>query len=378
MLKKGIVFLLVLILLFALATSSVLAVPKVMLDDQQLSFDVVPTIENGRTLVPLRAIFEALGADVSWDGATQTVTATKDATQIKLQIGVKTAYKNGSPVTLDVPSKIISDRTLVPLRFVSEALGANVRWDGDTQTIVINNKKVNKKIVCFGDSITQFGNYPNKIADITGFTVYNVGFGGCRMAYHTNPDYDPFSMTKIADAIESGDFTTQDTANININDKNKDSLITLKSIDFTTVDYITIFYGTNDFAGNVPVGTVSDKENTSFCGAINYTADKISKAYPNAKIIFITPIYRSRMVNGDGKDSDNYPNKQGLYLINYVDSIKETVQLKGLSVLDLYRNSGINKQNESIYLKDGLHCTNDGYELIGNNIASFILSKLSN
>lgn len=120
--------------------------PTVILDGKQLSFDVPPTIENGRTLVPLRAIFEALGAEVQWDGATQTVTATKGGTTIKLTVGGQ-AYKNGQPVTLDVPAKIINGRTLVPLRFVSEALGASVKWDGSTQTITITSQPAINRVV---------------------------------------------------------------------------------------------------------------------------------------------------------------------------------------------------------------------------------------
>jgi len=114
--------------------------PTVFLDGKQLSFDVPPTLDNGRTLVPLRGIFEALGVEVQWDGATQTVTATKGNTTIKLTVGGQ-AYKNGQPITLDVPAKIINGRTLVPLRFVSEALGSQVNWDDKTQTITITSQQ---------------------------------------------------------------------------------------------------------------------------------------------------------------------------------------------------------------------------------------------
>lgn len=113
------------------------AAPKVVLNGQGLKFEVPPTIENGRTLVPLRAIFEALGANIKWDDNTQTITATKPGTEIKLIIGGQT-YKNGQQISLDVPAKIINGRTLVPLRFVSEAMGCQVDWDGDTETITIN------------------------------------------------------------------------------------------------------------------------------------------------------------------------------------------------------------------------------------------------
>jgi hypothetical protein len=87
--------------------------------------------------VPLLAIFEALGVDVKWDGTTKNVTSTKGQAVIHLNVGVRTAYKDGTPITLDVPAKIVNGRTLVPLRFVSEALGAKVAWDGNTQTVAI-------------------------------------------------------------------------------------------------------------------------------------------------------------------------------------------------------------------------------------------------
>jgi competence protein ComEC len=109
---------------------------SVSVDGKKLFFDVPPIIENDRTLVPLRVIFEALGAGVEWDGATQTVKAEKDGTIIKLIIGGK-AYVNDQPVELDVPAKIVNDRTLVPLRFVSQALGASVDWDGATRSVTI-------------------------------------------------------------------------------------------------------------------------------------------------------------------------------------------------------------------------------------------------
>jgi hypothetical protein len=127
-----------LVMLFLLFSTGVTkASPIVLLDGQQLSFEVSPTIENGTTLVPMRAMFEPLGATVQWDDYTQTVTADKVGTTIKITLGQAIAYKNGSPVTLQVPAKIIDNRTMVPLRFVSEALGAQVNWDSVTQTITI-------------------------------------------------------------------------------------------------------------------------------------------------------------------------------------------------------------------------------------------------
>jgi hypothetical protein len=109
---------------------------KVFLDGEAMNFEVPPFIEQERTMVPLRAIFEALGAVVKWNGETRTVTATREDLEIKLVIDGP-AYKNGETVSLDVPAVIVNSRTFVPLRFVSEALGGTVTWDNTSKTVTI-------------------------------------------------------------------------------------------------------------------------------------------------------------------------------------------------------------------------------------------------
>ena len=103
-----------------------------------LTFDVAPQIifATGRTMVPLRAIFEAMGATVAWDGITQTATAVKDDTTVILTIGDNSPTINGVVSTIDQPAILVEEvgRTLAPLRFVAEAFGGTVEWDNDTQT----------------------------------------------------------------------------------------------------------------------------------------------------------------------------------------------------------------------------------------------------
>lgn len=111
---------------------------KVLLNGTSLSFDVPPIIENSRTLVPFRKICEALGAEVEWDGQTKTVAAFKDDKTILLKVGEDTAYVNQTPVKLDTAPIIKNDRTLIPLRFLSEAFGATVEWNNSLRTVKIN------------------------------------------------------------------------------------------------------------------------------------------------------------------------------------------------------------------------------------------------
>lgn len=114
---------------------------NVQLNGENLSFDVAPQKVNNRVLVPMRAIFEKLGAKVDWDAQNGAITAAKDETVIKLKLNACDAQvtKKGVQKTLqlDVPSTSVQGRTMVPVRFISECLGKQVGWDESNQTVVI-------------------------------------------------------------------------------------------------------------------------------------------------------------------------------------------------------------------------------------------------
>ena len=114
---------------------------SVFYDNEKVLFDQLPVIEEGRTLVPLRAIFEKIGAEVSWDGETSTITAKKEDTEIKLILNSKTAYKNGEEITLDVPAKSINGRTMVPVRFIADCFSVDVTWKPEYQRVVLTSDK---------------------------------------------------------------------------------------------------------------------------------------------------------------------------------------------------------------------------------------------
>lgn len=109
----------------------------VLLNGNPIAFDVPPQLIGGRTMVPLRAIFEALNATVSWDDATQTAKGVKGDITVTIKIGENTLYKNGTPISLDVPAQLVNMRTLVPVRAISESFEVKVGWDDASSTVTL-------------------------------------------------------------------------------------------------------------------------------------------------------------------------------------------------------------------------------------------------
>lgn len=127
-----------------LATAATIAVPQlanadvVYLNNQPLATSVAPVTKNYRTLVPMRDIFEALGAQVTYNAALRSITGMRGTTNVSLQLGSRQAFINNQPVTLDVAPYTLSGSTLVPMRFVAESLGAEVSYDVNRRIAFVN------------------------------------------------------------------------------------------------------------------------------------------------------------------------------------------------------------------------------------------------
>ncbi|MCR8659745.1 stalk domain-containing protein [Paenibacillus endoradicis] len=113
----------------------------VFIEGKQQTYTQPPVNRNGNVLVPLRGIFESLGATVKWESSTQTVTATKGGTTIVLTIGSSTAYVNGKPVVLNAAAQLLNGSTMVPIRFISEVLGGVVEWDKNSKSVIVFQNK---------------------------------------------------------------------------------------------------------------------------------------------------------------------------------------------------------------------------------------------
>lgn len=109
----------------------------VTLNGKEIAFDQPPILYRNRTMVPMRAIFEALGATVSWDDAAQTASGVKGSNKISAVIGNSNIFKNDEIISFDVPSFVVNGRTLVPVRAIAESFDCTVEWDGTTNTVKI-------------------------------------------------------------------------------------------------------------------------------------------------------------------------------------------------------------------------------------------------
>jgi uncharacterized protein YkwD len=181
---------------------------RLYLNNAPLTFDVAPQIINSRVLVPMRAIFEAFDAQVSWDGTTQTAFAVKNGLIIGLRVNHSYATVNGLPVKLDVPVTLVSGRILVPVRFISETLGATVTWQNTSRSVYIatsanlppsstspyqptpTSPNLSAQPIGVGDSLERIlllkGEPQRKDPSIYGFTWYIY-----------NADYNQFAMIGV-------------------------------------------------------------------------------------------------------------------------------------------------------------------------------------
>ena len=243
------------------------------------------------------------------------------------------------------------------------------------ENIATPKKLEGKNIVMFGDSITDLGNYPELVREHTGADIVKAGFSGCRMSEHTgNSLLNNMSMQKLSEFIKANDFSQLVTASQQYYENggrdHRGTAERLSNTNWNNVDVITVLFGTNDFTNQAPLGNNSDMTGTTFKGAINKTIKNINEKLPYVRIIFITPIFMSRMYTTDGENSDDFPNKDGVYFKEYVNAIKDLGEINHVPVLHLNALSGINKYNSDTFLSDGKHLNADGSSRLARVISN--------
>lgn len=194
----------------------------VFVDRLPVKFDVYPVNMNGRVLIPFRAIAEALNVKVDWDDSTKTVTASDSEKVVSLKIGSKTATVNKEEVELDVAPAIVNGRTLIPIRFFSEAFGCEVLWDSEANAVRIESPKKSMEVLAFyalgsskASSWTDLFTKPYPETDVGNTDIVSdVAFGWYEMDgsgnFKPNSDWrKPDGWEKALEAAEKYNLETE-------------------------------------------------------------------------------------------------------------------------------------------------------------------------
>ena len=164
----------------------------VFVDNKQVEFDVEPQLIGGRTMVPLRAIFEELGATVNWDENTKTVTAYNEAYIVKCTINQNQIYVNNIAKEIDVAPMVVDGRTLVPVRFIAEAFQCKVEWNADTFSVNITSQPINYS------SLEQATPSQHAVSSPAPSTILQSDYGTRNNPFHANEgatiEYNEYSF----------------------------------------------------------------------------------------------------------------------------------------------------------------------------------------
>ena len=212
------------------------------------------------------------------------------------------------------------------------------------------------------------------LQEYTGATVYNAGFGGCRMASHL-ASHDAFSMYRLAEAITSKDYTLQKNtlANYSLDSQFSRTVSMLENIDFTNVDIITIAYGTNDFTGGNSISAVES--------ALRYSIETIQNTYPNIDIVICSPTYRFWMdEQGNFTTDSNTKEIGGIKLTDYIQLYSDIADEYGIYMIDNYNDLDINETTRTKYFygADGTHQNEAGRKLIAEHMAKELYEAFGN
>lgn len=215
---------------------------KVVLNGSELAFDTPPQQIDDRTMVPMRAIFEAMGAQITWDEVQSKVTAVKGDTTIEMQIGSNVLLKNGTAMYIDVAPQLIGERTLVPVRVIAESFGAQVGWDEESRKVSITYDE-NGPQPSPDTGVVMDPNVP-WAPDFGYYTGMHLGFsapidGGYGFSYYVE-GYQQEGLQSYFDALKGLGFAGKQEGNILAFVKDNCMLSLQFNESFTQVDITAV------------------------------------------------------------------------------------------------------------------------------------------
>jgi lysophospholipase L1-like esterase len=254
-----------------------------------------------------------------------------------------------------------------------QAAGTAAICSAGTLWLSTRSRFAHSSYIQMGTSVTsgvirQASITPAIVGNRLGMSGINAGMPGACVGNNKYPEIGYRDLHCLVDSMVSDEWTKQRAADTT---ELRENLSRLMTADFSKPTYLGLEYGTNDFGFCRKIGVNSDMSCETFKGALNYSLDKISKTFPQARVFLITPAW---LLNFQNLDSDTNPNEIGIYLKDYVDAMVDLAALHHIPCLDMWRNLGINKSNYKTFTFDGTHPTSLGAARRGDVTASFINS----
>ncbi|MDD4780740.1 MAG: beta-propeller domain-containing protein [Tissierellia bacterium] len=221
---KIIILTIVLILCFSVTAFGESKEVTVYVNNEKIEFDVKPVIENNRIIVPLRGVFQRLDANIDWNKSLLQVAIKDEYNDIIMMLNNNKVIVNGEIKDIDVPVRMVNSRTFAPLRFISETLGHDIKWDGDTYTVYIT-KNISKPAVRNNlptidskENLIALLEYNSKLFGYIGIrgntvddavkqeSVTNDGAGD----FHQSPEKDSSDTNNQVEGVQEGDIIKND------------------------------------------------------------------------------------------------------------------------------------------------------------------------
>lgn len=212
------------------------------------------------------------------------------------------------------------------------------------------------------------GTTPIVVGRTLHMTATNAGLDGACAGYSPAPGREQRSLYSVVNSIVSHDWKAQQVEKF---PRCQLAIARSQNVNFGELDYLGLEYGANDFGLARPIGRNDDLMPDTFKGALNYSLDRLTSAFPRLRIFLIGPTWR---MTKEGQNSDTTPNSAGIFLKDYVEATTSIARQHNLPSLDMWRSLGIGPDNHQRFLIDGVHLNPDGAKWSGQAIAAFMNS----
>ncbi len=252
---------------FAVGTAITLQVDSntINIGSRSVTIDTAPVIIDGRTLIPVRGVSEAMGGNVDWNNDTKTVTITLGSNKVEMTVDSKTAYFNNNAQTLDVAPVILNGRTMLPARFIAESFGFDVNWDNDTKTISITPRQEATTEITTVEKSTETTTVKKTESDSKSLVVYFSKTGTTERIANEIKDITGSDIVKI-ETVTPYPEDYNETVDIAQKEKAEKARPEIKTTVDNLDEYDTIYIGYPIWWGTMPMAMFTFIENNNLDG----------------------------------------------------------------------------------------------------------------